>query len=149
MHGGAQAGGSINVDPRAVEKTVENPEPRLKDDTADIPQFQNEEKVVEIPQLQVVAKMVAFPQLQSIEQFVFPRIQMVRAAQTAESSEAVESGLPCPADSALPMFGTAPVWETLAVGAEYDQPALVLEYAGLVPKATCADAAPDPAVQRV
>merc|ERR1712064_178886 len=89
-----------------------------------IPMVQTVQKTVEIPQLQYIDKVVDVPVVQIVEKIVeVPEIQTVQGTQTSESLgtapvrqvaqaeivEVVEMGAPLPAESAPPMFVTAPV----------------------------------------
>ena len=119
-------------------------------------------QVVQVPQVQVVEKTIEIPQLQIIEKSVeIPEIQTVQCTQTSESLgtapvrevapaeivEVVELGPPLPAESAPPMFATAPAVELPPVVVEYIQPTPVDEYVAPAPAVTYA--APDPVVKYV
>merc|ERR1712064_91906 len=64
----------------------------------------------------------------------------VRQVAQAEIVEVVEMGAPLPAESAPPIFVTAPVLEAPPAVVEYVQPAPVVEY--VAPAPTVAYAAP-------
>ena len=73
-------------------------------------------KTMEVPQVQVVEKTVKIPQLHIVEQIVeVPEIQMVQgtcpSGGTSGNWEVLEIGAPLPAESASPIFVTAPVLE--------------------------------------
>merc|ERR1712135_264711 len=117
------------------------------DKVVDVPVVQ----VMQVPQVQVVEKTVEIPQLQIVEKIVeIPEIQTVQGTQTSESLgtapvrqvaqaeivEVVEIGAPLPAESAPPMFVTAPVLEA--------PPAPVVEYVAPAPAVTYAPVAPAP-----
>ena len=97
------------------------------------------------------------PQLQIVEQIVeTPETQTIQGARTSERSgtapvcqvtqvetgEVIEIGASIPAESASPIFVTAPVVENSPVVVGSVQPALVAEYMGFAPKVTCAHTAP-------
>merc|ERR1712064_220523 len=67
----------------------------------------------------------------------------------AEIVEVVEMGAPLPAESAPPMFVTAPVLEAPPAVAEYVQPAPVVEYVAPAPAVTYAHATAAPVVEYV
>ena len=107
-------------------------------------------QVVQVPQVQVVEKTIEIPQLQTIEKFVdIPEIQTVQSTQysenletPAEIVEGVEFGPPLPAESAPPMFATAPTVEPPRVVVEYIEPSPVVEYVAPAPAVTYAALAP-------
>merc|ERR1711945_20320 len=122
---------------QTVQKTIEIPQLQYVDKVVDVPVVQ----VVQVPQVQVVEKTVEIPQLQIVEKIVeIPEIQTVQGTQTSESLgtapvrqvaqaeivEVVEIGAPLPAESAPPMFVTAPVLEAPPAVVEYVQPAPVV-----------------------
>ena len=90
--------------------------------------------VVQVPQIQVVEKTVEGQKLQIVGQFVeTPETQMIQSARTSERSG--------PAESASPIFVTAPVLENSPVVVGSAQPAHVAENMALAPARPCADAA--------
>ena len=107
--------------------------------------------------MQVVEKTIEITLLQTIEKIVdIPEIQTVQSTQSSESLETapvlkmapaekvegVEFGAPLSAESAPPMFATAPTVEPPPVVVEYIQPTHVVEYVAAAPAVTYAALAP-------
>ena len=106
---------------------------------------------------EAVEKTVGGPQLQIVEQIVeTPETQTIQGARTSERSgtapvcqvtqaeiaEVIEIGASIPAESASPIFVTAPVLENYPVVVGSVQTAHVAEYMGPAHTVTCAHAAP-------
>merc|ERR1712136_593623 len=70
----------------------------------------------------------------------------IRQVAPAEIVEVVEIGAPLPAESAPPMFVTAPALEAPPVVVEYVQPTPVVEHVAPAPAVTYAPVAPAPVV---
>ena len=132
---------------QTVHKTMEIPQQQCIDKVVGDP-------VVQVPQTQVLEKTVEGPQLQIVELIVeTPETQTIQGARTsgslgiapvgqvtqAEIREVIEIGASIPAESASPIFVTAPVLENSPVVVGSVQPAHVAEYMALAPTVSCAD----------
>merc|ERR1712012_1319198 len=117
---------------QTVQKTIEIPQLQYVDKVVDVPEVQVVEKTVEIPQLQIVEKIVEIPEIQTVQGTHTSEslgTAPIRQVAPAEIVEVVEIGAPLPAESAPPMFVTAPVLEAPPVA----QPAPVVEYVAPAP----------------
>ena len=85
------------------------------------PRVQTVEKTVEISQLQIVE----IPEIQTVQGTQTSQslgTALVRQVTLAEIVEVVEIAAPLPAESAQPLFVTAPVLLSLAVVVEQEHP---------------------------
>ena len=101
------------------------------------------EKTVEIPQLHVAEKIFEIFQFQAVQSTqTFDSLGTAPVCQLtqAEIVEAVEIGVPLPAESGPPMFVTAPVLEVPPIDVE--QPVLAAEYVAPARAITYAHAVP-------
>merc|ERR1712135_84199 len=95
---------------QTVQKTIEIPQLQYVDKVVDVPVVQ----VVQVPQVQIVEKTVEIPEIQMVQGTQTSEslgTAPVRQVAPAEIVEVVEIGAPLPAESAPPMFVTAPVLE--------------------------------------
>merc|ERR1712064_129760 len=95
---------------QTVQQTIEIPQMQYIDKVVDVPVVQ----VMQVPQLQVVEKIVEIPEIQTVQGTQTSEslgTAPVRQVAPAEIVEVVEIGAPLPAESAPPMFVTAPVLE--------------------------------------
>merc|ERR1711945_75660 len=95
---------------QTVQKTIEIPQMQYIDKVVDVPVVQ----VMQVPQVQVVEKTVEIPEIQTVQGTQTSEslgTAPVRQVAQAEIVEVVEMGAPLPAESAPPMFVTAPVLE--------------------------------------
>merc|ERR1712107_706044 len=131
---------------QTVQKTIEIPQLQYIDKVVDVPVVQ----VVQVPRLQVVEKIVEVPEIQTVQGTQTSEslgTAPVRQVAQAEIVEVVEMGAPLPAESAPPMFVTAPVLEAPPAVVEYVQPAPVVEYVAPAPAVTFAHATAAPVVE--
>ena len=100
------------------------------------------EKTIETPQWQIIEKIVEFPEMQAIQctqTFESSGTAPVRQVAPVEIVEVAELVPPFSAESAPPVFVTAPVVEAAPVDV---QPAHVVKYVTLAPAVTCVAPAP-------
>ena len=105
---------------------VTHPAPTPVVESGQVPQVQIVEKTIEIPQRQIVEKIVEIPEIWTIQGTQTSEslaTAPVRQAAPAETVEVVELGPPLSAESAPPVFATAPLVEAAPVVVEYVQPA--------------------------
>ena len=110
-----------------------------------VPQVQVVEKTIEIPQRQIIEKTVEFPEIQAIlgtQTFESLGTAPFRQVAPAEIVEVVKLVPPFSAESALPMFVTAPVVEAAPGVVGHVQPAQVVEYVTPAAAVTCVAPAP-------
>ena len=152
---------SNKVDDMPVPVQRQNPMVQTVQETKEIPQLRCTDEVVDnpavqVPRVHVVEKTAEIPQLQTVEKIgETSQTQMIQSARTYESSvtapvcqmtqaeigEVIEIGASIPAESASPIFVTAPVLGNSPVVVGSAQPAHVAENMALAHTVSCTDAA--------
>ena len=139
-----------------AEKIVEMPVTQTREETQQVANthVQHIINTVRVEILKIIKKTVEGPQLQIVEKTAkTPETQTIQGTRTFESMgtatarQVVEIEASLPAESASPIFDTAPVLEVPPVSVEHIQPVPATEY--MAPARTITDAHANPIVEYV